>query len=125
MMRLPKFSHRVPKTIKVPALAEGGEVRNTPQGCPRGGVNLQRSKGEGVGDYGKETTKTSHIHGSIEQDDDGYYVATVPALKSCYAQAKTLDEFHERVKEVVALCLEEGEPVSMKFIGVQRLEVGA
>lgn len=61
----------------------------------------------------------------IEQDEDGYYVATVPALKSCYTQAKTLEELYPRIKEVIALCLEEEEPVPMKFIAVQQLEVGA
>ena len=61
----------------------------------------------------------------IEQDEDGYYVATVPSLKSCYTQAKTLEELYPRIKEVIELCLEEEEPVSMKFIAVQQLEVRA
>jgi predicted RNase H-like HicB family nuclease len=43
----------------------------------------------------------------IEQDEDGYYVATVPSLKSCYTQAKTLEELYPRIKEVIQLCLEE------------------
>ncbi|TDA65869.1 MAG: type II toxin-antitoxin system HicB family antitoxin [Clostridia bacterium] len=61
----------------------------------------------------------------IEQDADGYYVATVPALKSCYTQAKTLEELYPRIKEVIELCLEEEDPVPMKFIGVQQIETGA
>jgi len=60
----------------------------------------------------------------IEQDEDGYYVATVPALKSCYTQAKTLEELYPRIKEVIELCLEEEkEPSEMKFIGLQQIEV--
>jgi predicted RNase H-like HicB family nuclease len=59
----------------------------------------------------------------IEQDEDGYYVATVPALKSCYTQAKTLKELYPRIEEVIELCLEEEDPVPMKFVGVQQLEV--
>ncbi len=43
----------------------------------------------------------------IEQDEDGYYVATVPSLKSCYTQAKTLEELYPRIKEVIEPCLEE------------------
>jgi predicted RNase H-like HicB family nuclease len=39
----------------------------------------------------------------IERDEDGYYVATVPALKSCYTQAKTLEELYPRIKEVVIM----------------------
>ncbi len=42
----------------------------------------------------------------IEQDEDGYYVATVPSLKSCYTQANTLDKPYPRIKEVIDLCLE-------------------
>ena len=57
----------------------------------------------------------------IEQDEDGLYVASVPSLRSCYTQAKTLEELSPRIREVVALCLEEEEP--MKFIGVQRFEL--
>jgi hypothetical protein len=41
----------------------------------------------------------------IEQDEDGYYVATVPALRGCHTQAKTLDTLMKRVREVVQLCL--------------------
>lgn len=59
----------------------------------------------------------------IEYDEDGYYVATVPALKSCYTQAKTLEELGKRIKEVIELCLEEEEPDNMEFIAVQRFQV--
>lgn len=59
----------------------------------------------------------------IEQDEDGFYVATVPALKSCYTQAKSLVELYPKIKEVIELCLEEEEVTPMKFVGVQQLEV--
>ncbi len=61
----------------------------------------------------------------IEQDEDGFYVATVPALKSCYTQAKTLEELYPRIREVIALCLEEEKPAHLKFIGLQQMEVTA
>lgn len=60
----------------------------------------------------------------IEQDEDGYYVATVPSLKSCYTQAKSLNELYPRIREVITLCLEEEKPAHMKFVGVQQVEVG-
>lgn len=41
----------------------------------------------------------------IERDEDGYYVASVPALKSCYTQARTLEELTPRIREVIKLCL--------------------
>jgi len=42
----------------------------------------------------------------IEQDTEGYYVASVPALRGCHTQAKSLDELIVRVREAVELCLE-------------------
>jgi len=45
----------------------------------------------------------------IEQDEDGYYVAKVPALKSCYTQARTLEALTPRIREVIKLCLAEQE----------------
>ena len=61
----------------------------------------------------------------IEQDADGYYVASVPALRGCHTQAKSLDELMERIKEAIELCLEqsgEGEE-ALTFVGVQRVVV--
>ena len=61
----------------------------------------------------------------IEQGEDGAYIATVPALKSCYTQADTIPELLEKTQEVIELCLEVGEdiPTMSKFIGVQQMEV--
>lgn len=42
----------------------------------------------------------------IERDEEGYYVASVPALPGCHTQARSLDELMERVREAIALCLE-------------------
>ena len=42
----------------------------------------------------------------IERDEDGYFVGTVPELKGCHTQAKSLDELMERMKEAASLCLE-------------------
>jgi len=60
----------------------------------------------------------------IEQDEDGYFVATVPALKSCYTQAKTLEELYPRIREVIELCLEEEEPAPLEFVGIQQIQIG-
>ncbi len=59
----------------------------------------------------------------IERDEDGYLVATVPSLKSCYTQAKTMEELIPRIREVVELCLQEEVPTPMVFEGVQQIEV--
>jgi predicted RNase H-like HicB family nuclease len=59
----------------------------------------------------------------IERDEDGYLVATVPSLKSCYTQAKTMEELMPRIREVIELCLQEEEPTAMVFEGIQQIEV--
>ncbi|MFZ4657858.1 MAG: type II toxin-antitoxin system HicB family antitoxin [Caldilineaceae bacterium] len=47
----------------------------------------------------------------IEKDEDGYYVASVPALRGCHTQARSLDVLMKRIKEAIALCLEVEEPL--------------
>jgi len=42
----------------------------------------------------------------IEKDEDGLYVASVPALSGCYTQANDLNELEERIKEAITLCVE-------------------
>ena len=61
----------------------------------------------------------------IERDADGYYVASVPALRGCHTQATSLDDLMTRVREAVELCLEvQGENVEpLGFIGVQKIGV--
>ena len=68
-----------------------------------------------------------HFDVVIERDSEGWYVASVPALRGCHTQARSLDELMERVREAVALCLEVGgeEPESLDFVGVQRISVAA
>ncbi|MCX6356869.1 MAG: type II toxin-antitoxin system HicB family antitoxin [Candidatus Aureabacteria bacterium] len=59
----------------------------------------------------------------IEKDGDGYFVASVPALRGCHTQAKSLDVLMKRVREAIELCLEVEKPISNEFVGVQRVAV--
>lgn len=61
----------------------------------------------------------------VERDEDGWYVASVPALPGCHTQARSLDKLMVRVREAIALCLEvEADgPTPPEFIGVQRVAV--
>jgi len=61
----------------------------------------------------------------VERDEDGCYVASVPALRGCHTQAKSLDDLVSRIQEAIELCLEvEGEPEeALEFVGVQRIRV--
>ena len=45
----------------------------------------------------------------VEKDEDGFYVAECPVLRSCYTQGKTIDEALHHIREVIALLLEEDE----------------
>ena len=51
----------------------------------------------------------------IEQDEDGVYVAEVPALPGCISQGETRSEAIDNIKEAIAGYLESleahGEPV--------------
>ncbi len=42
----------------------------------------------------------------IEQDEDGFFVASVPELRGCHTQAKSLDVLMKRIYEAIELCLE-------------------
>lgn len=48
----------------------------------------------------------------IERDGEGYYIASVPALRGCHTQAKSLDDLVARTREAIELCLEvEGKEI--------------
>jgi predicted RNase H-like HicB family nuclease len=51
----------------------------------------------------------------IEEDEDGWFVATVPSLPGCISQGKTEDEAIENIKEAIELHLsalaEDGLPL--------------
>jgi predicted RNase H-like HicB family nuclease len=65
----------------------------------------------------------------IEKDEDGMLVATVPELKGCHTQAKTLDALIKRTKEAIELYLDYQKDTSgvgkMSFVGLQEIEVRA
>jgi predicted RNase H-like HicB family nuclease len=63
----------------------------------------------------------------IERDSEGYFIATVPELRGCHTQAKSLDILMKRIREAIESCLEvEDEKTKpLEFVGVQRIEVVA
>lgn len=42
----------------------------------------------------------------IERGEDGYFVAHVPSLQSCWSQGKTKEETLENIREAIDLYLE-------------------
>ena len=61
-------------------------------------------------------TKKREFNVVIEKDEDGYFVATVPALRGCHTQAKSLDVLMRRIQEAIEFCL--GVPSSL-YIAVR------
>ncbi|MHC4252811.1 MAG: type II toxin-antitoxin system HicB family antitoxin [Planctomycetota bacterium] len=65
----------------------------------------------------------------VEQDEDGVYVAEIPAVKACYAQGKSFEESVANLTDVLRMCLEEmrsrGEdiPPPAEVVGFKRVEV--
>jgi len=62
----------------------------------------------------------------IERDAEGYYVASVPELRGCHTQARSLDKLLSRIREAIELCLKvEDSPTRepSEFVGVQRIAV--
>jgi len=62
----------------------------------------------------------------IERDEEGYYVASVPALPGCHTQAKNLDSLMKRVREAIQLYLD-SEDISLdtqlELVGIQQISV--
>lgn len=65
------------------------------------------------------------FHVVVERDEDGWYVGSVPALRGCHTQAKSLDVLVKRIREAIELCLEVEKPTHREFVGVQRVTVQA
>ena len=64
----------------------------------------------------------------IERDEDGMYVASVPALQGCYTQGCTYEEALENVKDSIRVHLEArkelGEPVPIE-VAIDQVQVSA
>jgi len=42
----------------------------------------------------------------LEQDEDGVFVASVPAVPGCFAEGKTYEKVMENIEEALSLCLD-------------------
>ena len=60
----------------------------------------------------------------IEKGEDGFYVGSVPALRGCHTQGRTMDELMKNMKEAIELCLEvEKDIPKEEFVGIQQIRV--
>ena len=64
----------------------------------------------------------------MEQDEDGAYIASCPALQGCYSQGQTYEEAIENLKDAIRLHIEArqslDEPIPIE-VAVDRVEVNA
>jgi predicted RNase H-like HicB family nuclease len=74
--------------------------------------------------------ETYRLQVIVEQDEDGLYVADVPALVGCHTQGRTFEEALDNIREVIAMCIremrEEGKTVETQYpevVGIKTLEV--
>jgi predicted RNase H-like HicB family nuclease len=62
----------------------------------------------------------------LEPDEEGYFVATVPELRGCHTQAKSLDVLMRRVSEAIQLCVADGpRPPRRSCVAVQQVQVAS
>jgi predicted RNase H-like HicB family nuclease len=61
----------------------------------------------------------------IERDPDtGLFVGFVPGFPGAHSQGATLDELNTNLREVIAMLLEDGEPIlESEFVGVQNVAI--
>jgi predicted RNase H-like HicB family nuclease len=61
----------------------------------------------------------------VQRDPDtGLYVGHVPGFPGAHSQGGTLDELNVNLREVIAMLLEDGEPVlESEFVGIQTVQV--
>lgn len=86
-------------------------------------------------------TKTSHILNFrvlIEQDENGIFVASVPAIPGCHTQGDTYEEAIKNIREAIELCLEvakdnpsykekidfsDTQPEKTRFLGITNIPI--
>jgi len=65
----------------------------------------------------------------LERDEDGWFIADVPALPGCHTQGKTKKDALKNAKEAIELCLEVMEEKRLKkktpFVSVEKVAVYA
>ncbi len=62
----------------------------------------------------------------IKRDEDGIYVATVPALTGCHTQGDTLQEVEANIHEAIEAYLEsmqKDEKPTISFVKISKVEV--
>jgi predicted RNase H-like HicB family nuclease len=64
----------------------------------------------------------------VEQDEDGFFVVSVPSLQGCYTEGKTYEEAIKNITDVINLHLEERKNAvtddsKTEFIGIKNISI--
>ena len=60
----------------------------------------------------------------IERSQTGLFVGFVPGCPGAHSQGETLDEINHNLHGVIAMLLEDGEPVlESEFVGIQNVAI--
>ncbi len=78
----------------------------------------------------KKRRKAMRFTVVLERDEDGRFVASIPVLKGCHSQGKSLDQVMQRIREAAELWLEvrgakREATAGLEFVGVQQLDIPA
>ena len=65
---------------------------------------------------------------SVERDEDGKYIVSVPTLQGCYTQGDTIDEALENIRDAIRLHIDArravNEPIPLE-VALEEVEVVA
>ena len=61
----------------------------------------------------------------FEEDETGWFTASVPALPGCHTQGRTLAQAKQRIQEALQayLTVRPDAPVHTRFVGIDRVSV--
>ena len=65
-----------------------------------------------------------HFPITLEQDKNGYFIASCPTFQGCHSYGVSIDEAITNITEAIEVCLEEDTGYDdTKFIGVRDIEI--
>lgn len=73
--------------------------------------------------YGQGDGRLMEFDVVLEEDEDGTWVVTVPALPGCLTQGDTMEEALQNAKEAIQLHLEDATPIPIHAVRVAKVHV--
>lgn len=61
----------------------------------------------------------------VTEDEDGWFVAEVPALRGCLTQGRTRAEALENIRDAIVLCWDDPAEVAVRSVSVASVSVEA